>query len=367
MGVTVAGLAVATAGSAGAWVSSSMDTKTPGDSLPAASLTVTVYPLTPSARAAPYDQTDAESRAESTFYRISTDAGLTWGAQIQLEPPPAFGPDTTARMSLNGLFPFYDAQDRVHLVVVAVPTVRDTPWIAPAEVWHWCPDNVPPWSEIHRAEARQLMASVGYNACYADRPSIGEDGLGRLYVAWEQFDSSNVEPATSLLRAGIWIAGSTDNGLTWNQALRLTPENTVSHRFPCVVDRPGLDSVGVTYLMDLQAGFIVQGQGSATANPVVFHWVPAALLGVELFATTEPVQGRPGTTVVRGVLNMERQSGVGGSWAGAGLYDVRGRKVMELAPGVNDVSRLAPGVYFAGPASGAGRRAGMNVRLVVVK
>jgi hypothetical protein len=28
------------------------------------------------------------------------------------------------------------------------------------------------------------------------------------------------------------------------------------------------------------------------------------------------------------------------------LLDIGGRKVMELVPGPNDVSRLAPGVYF---------------------
>jgi hypothetical protein len=28
------------------------------------------------------------------------------------------------------------------------------------------------------------------------------------------------------------------------------------------------------------------------------------------------------------------------------LLDITGRKVMELQPGDNDVSRLAPGVYF---------------------
>jgi hypothetical protein len=30
----------------------------------------------------------------------------------------------------------------------------------------------------------------------------------------------------------------------------------------------------------------------------------------------------------------------------AALLDAAGRKVMDLAPGDNDVSRLAPGVYF---------------------
>jgi subtilisin family serine protease len=38
----------------------------------------------------------------------------------------------------------------------------------------------------------------------------------------------------------------------------------------------------------------------------------------------------------------------------AELFDINGRKVMTLKPGPNDVSRLAPGVYFVCPASGIG-------------
>ena len=34
------------------------------------------------------------------------------------------------------------------------------------------------------------------------------------------------------------------------------------------------------------------------------------------------------------------------------LLGISGRKVMDLSPGPNDVSRLAPGVYFIRPAAG---------------
>lgn len=47
-----------------------------------------------------------------------------------------------------------------------------------------------------------------------------------------------------------------------------------------------------------------------------------------------------GSTIVRGMLILER--GTSPSW----LHDAMGRKVLELQPGENDVSRLAPGVYF---------------------
>jgi len=52
-----------------------------------------------------------------------------------------------------------------------------------------------------------------------------------------------------------------------------------------------------------------------------------------------------GATIVRGVLFLPPASGVKRG-ASSVLLDISGRKVMDLAPGANVVSRLSPGVYF---------------------
>ena len=48
---------------------------------------------------------------------------------------------------------------------------------------------------------------------------------------------------------------------------------------------------------------------------------------------------------------------------GAGLHDVTGRRVADLAPGENDVSGLSPGVYFCRPTAGSAS----STRKVVVQ
>jgi aminopeptidase N len=67
--------------------------------------------------------------------------------------------------------------------------------------------------------------------------------------------------------------------------------------------------------------------------------------------TGPPPPERLAPTIVRGVLELGRlghdtdsRSGIGS--CPAHLLDIAGRKVMALQPGANDVSRLAPGVYF---------------------
>jgi YVTN family beta-propeller protein len=52
----------------------------------------------------------------------------------------------------------------------------------------------------------------------------------------------------------------------------------------------------------------------------------------------------PGATIVRGVLKMPLTANRLPHTAG--LLNIDGRKVLDLKPGANDVSRLAPGVYF---------------------
>jgi len=70
--------------------------------------------------------------------------------------------------------------------------------------------------------------------------------------------------------------------------------------------------------------------------------------GVDVVGQSEEEQGptaigsRLTATIARNVLRLPAS----GPPVGASLFDLGGRKVSDLHPGANDVSRLAPGVYF---------------------
>ncbi len=82
-----------------------------------------------------------------------------------------------------------------------------------------------------------------------------------------------------------------------------------------------------------------------SGEPSMPVWVPAGG-GVADDSRLHASSRTPGPTVVRGVLYLTE--GPRASCGPSCLLDVAGRKVMELVPGVNDVSRLAPGIYFVG-------------------
>ena len=69
-----------------------------------------------------------------------------------------------------------------------------------------------------------------------------------------------------------------------------------------------------------------------------------------------------GATVVRGVLYLPRALDPS---IPSALLDISGREVLALRPGANDVSSLAPGVYFVHQASSAKRDASSVMKVVV--
>jgi len=74
-------------------------------------------------------------------------------------------------------------------------------------------------------------------------------------------------------------------------------------------------------------------------------------------------------SIVRGVLEMP-QGRPGQSTTGQSLVfllDATGRRVGELHPGPNDVSRFGAGVYFVCLASGAGRDASSVNKVVLAR
>jgi hypothetical protein len=85
-----------------------------------------------------------------------------------------------------------------------------------------------------------------------------------------------------------------------------------------------------------------------------------AVPGIEGAGSRQARRASSGASILSGVLFLSdnRRPGTGDRVA---LLDISGRKVMNLEPGANDVSRLAPGVYFIRDVE-----TGLGVRKVVI-
>jgi len=121
--------------------------------------------------------------------------------------------------------------------------------------------------------------------------------------------------------SGVFI--STDRGLNWNDI------------------STGLEGSGVACLDFAERSGDVLIAGTRGASCWSWEFVP----GIEASPYADVRTAIPMPTVVRGVVNLAVDSRQQTEYRAA-LLDAAGRKVMDLHPGANDVSRLAPGVYF---------------------
>jgi len=297
------------------------------------------------------------------LYRVSNDGGTNWDPEVDFGYPPAYSADTGCSYWIQSVNPFLDAQDRLHIVVNTIPIINDTIFIFPNEIWHWCQDNSPEWSFIGRAFLDPHSSGPGTNATMACRPMLGADDDGHLVCTWEQFDSTNVDPTTLLFRADIWIAGSSDNGMTWTEPRYVNEHGEGSCRFPSISDlaiEGDPDTFAILYQIDSMAGFRAGSSpvGVWSFNPMVLQKIPAdsIFIGIaetpgaaptrfELSARPNPFGSR--TVVSYAVPRTGDVSLV--------VYDAAGRPVKTLASGRRAAGRyaatwnadgIAAGVYF---------------------
>ena len=110
------------------------------------------------------------------------------------------------------------------------------------------------------------------------------------------------------------------------------------------------------------------GLGDTVSSGARFRpWLrDSVLMGMAELGAHAPVAPPMRATIVRGVLMLAGAGSRQHSAYRAELLDAAGRRVMELAPGPNDVRHLAPGVYFVCSEPSAVSRRPSAVRKVTV-
>ena len=112
----------------------------------------------------------------------------------------------------------------------------------------------------------------------------------------------------------------------------------------------------------------VPAETAFAVTPRAFTIGPA-VPGVAEPGNTKPQAAslKPGATVIRGLLLLNSDCPRTGTVHKTVLLNVSGRNVLDLSPGTNDVSRLAPGVYFVRQASGLKREASSVTKVVLTE
>jgi hypothetical protein len=226
--------------------------------------------------------------------------------------------------------------------------------------------NAAGWREGRKARHRRETTNVrSGSAAIAHYP----DSLGFAWpVRSVVFQDVSVIPGSSYELSG-WCYKNDGRG---NRARLQVEWYDPLHRLIGTVASPELtaDSAG---WRRLATGSAVAPSGAALARLGLLlegYGGHALWDDIDFSASTaaadRPAPGREpaaGPTLVRGVLRLPPSLIARNS----SLISADGRRVLDLRPGDNDLSRLAPGVYFIPTATGAGRGASTVSRVVVAK
>jgi hypothetical protein len=239
------------------------------------------------------------------YYRRSSDQGVTWGPETRLTYDTAMSYSPT-------VFPSDSNVD------VAWEDNRNGSF----NIYHkrscdygltWGPD--------------ERITRDTFSSFYPSIVTAGQD----IHMVWSG--------------GGLYYLHSADGGASWDSIVRLVSSASspgsafIALSGPAVhvvwVDRR--DGLGAVYYKRNLTGNLAEAE---PLEPIACFDQRAAL-------------------IVRGVLRLPDAVG-GRRSAVSALLDISGRKLLDLHPGANDISRLAPGVYFMSSAAD-GRRPRVKV------
>ncbi|HTW92965.1 MAG TPA: sialidase family protein [bacterium] len=160
---------------------------------------------------------------------------------------------------------------------------------------------------------------IGYSSENTGKLAISADR--RVHTVLEVEDTTGISQA--------YYSFSSDHGVSWSDPELVSADSTKTTGYPDIA----ADSAGHVYVA-WEAG-IHCGIWFATNSPADVAEQPAQ----------SPISVQPFVTIVRGVLFLGDCPRTG-TVPKTVLLDISGRKVLDLRPGANDVSRQAPGVYF---------------------
>jgi len=242
-------------------------------------------------------------RFNDVFMRISEDGGVNWGEPVNItrwtppdpvcyyETQDALLCDRDTLRAYTDCAVIFDEQDNIHVAF----TTTGFWWYLPDQVdsvavtysasliWHW--------SEA--THCYSLLADSWFEAdppsdCgdwqyRGQRPNLAIDPTtGYLYCSYMQYDTPMSEGGFYLSDAFVTV--STDNGCSWAVATNVTstmPDVIPTPAGDCLNERDITVAKLVTdgylhmeYVLDKDAGGIVNSEGVATLNPVIYQRIP---------------------------------------------------------------------------------------------
>ncbi len=187
---------------------------------------------------------------------------------------------------------FFDQSNCLHIVFTTRGywQIQGTLSVNNSIIWHWSEQWPDSFRIVHNGWTTDATATVQCGAwnVKAQRPILGQDpSTGYLYCMYQVYDCDAAHLSLSGYPSGeIYVSVSTDGGMNWSVGTNVTntitpaqatPGNSWSELTPSMAKT--VDGYcRIMYVLDKDAGNVVQTEGSWTLNPVKYHRVPVSAI-----------------------------------------------------------------------------------------
>ncbi|MCX6640705.1 MAG: T9SS type A sorting domain-containing protein [bacterium] len=241
-----------------------------------------------------------------------------------IPPDLSFLPDTAlAEMdtlrAYTDVGAFFDQDDYLHLVFTtpAYYELEGLISIASSLIWHWSEQYPQEFHLVANGWAGLAAAPGAWNR-NAQRPCLGQNATtGNLYCVYQQFDQNPDRISQGGYPSGeIYISVSTDGGLSWSVGTNVTQTATPDNAPPGACLSEVTPSMAKTvdnychllYVLDRDAGNILQTEGTWTLNQVYYHRVPITQIPVSpLMQNTIPFHVSQGVPPIPASIDLTPQ------------------------------------------------------------
>jgi hypothetical protein len=187
---------------------------------------------------------------------------------------------------------FIDQDDWVH-IAFTTPSyfhLEQQSYFHASIIWHWSEEFPGEFQILHNAfdDADWNLQDCGAWNYKAQRPSLGQDPeTGYLYCTYQVYDCDTLAiSAAGWPSSDAFVSVSTDGGQSWAQGTNVTNTQTpsgaaagqcLSELYPTMCEDVD-GECHILYVMDHDAGAVVQSEGTWTLNEVIYHSVPVDLI-----------------------------------------------------------------------------------------
>ncbi len=239
-------------------------------------------------------------------YYIESEDGINWDWENGKVNITEYGAGGDSLFAYTDVAPIYDYDDNLHVIWnawrVTEGGVGDSSYL-----YHY-DYNSGITSLVNAAEFPQdSECETGAWSQAICKMSLGvHEESGGIFTAYTLFNTSDCS-AGGYANGEVFMQYSSDNGLNWSEPENLTDSPTPgcdagdcdSDVWPSLADRVD-DDLHIMYIDDKDAGAVVQSEGVATDNPVMYLAVPNPLLS---FPETADILGHI-TVEGRGLLGI---------------------------------------------------------------